>query len=73
MIDGDIHYPVTELLPEDRRDGEKVDEADKAKILNGLRSSLAAVQSKFPQFPVPELTRRSGIQREVHCRFMQKR
>jgi hypothetical protein len=27
MISGDIHYPVMELSPEDRRDREKVDEA----------------------------------------------
>ena len=28
MIDGDIHYPVMELLPEDRRDGREGREAD---------------------------------------------
>jgi len=27
MIDGDIHYPVMELPPEDRRDRAKVNEA----------------------------------------------
>ena len=27
MIDGDIHYAITELSPEDRRDREKVNEA----------------------------------------------
>jgi hypothetical protein len=27
MIDGDIHYPVMELSPEDRRNREKVNEA----------------------------------------------
>jgi hypothetical protein len=27
MIDGDIHYPVMELSPEDRRDRDKVNEA----------------------------------------------
>ena len=27
MIDGDIHYPVMELSPEDRRDRHKVNEA----------------------------------------------
>jgi hypothetical protein len=27
LIDGDIHYPITELPPEDRRDREKVNEA----------------------------------------------
>ena len=27
MIDGDIHYAVTELSPEDRRDRDKVNEA----------------------------------------------
>jgi hypothetical protein len=28
MIDGDIHYPIMEFLPGDRRDREKVNEAD---------------------------------------------
>jgi hypothetical protein len=27
MIDGDIHYPVMELSPENRRDRQKVNEA----------------------------------------------
>ena len=48
MIDADIHNPIMELSPEDRRDREKVNEAvrryreSRKSMINKLRSSASS-------------------------------